>query len=106
MVARVGAVGNTSGWAKSGVMIRGDAGAGAGYAFSFFTPNTNTPGQGANFEYRNGAGSAAQSAANTGGVSAPGWVKLVRRGGAFTAYRSADGVSWLQNGPAVSIAMA
>ena len=105
VVAKVNSLAGGGAYAKAGVMIRDGSAANAGYAFSFFTPNTGTGGQGANFEYRNGAGSATQSAANTGGVSAPGWVKLVRRGGAFTAYRSADGVSWLQNGPSVSVAM-
>ena len=32
VVARVNTVGNTSGWAKSGVMLRGDTGAGAAFA--------------------------------------------------------------------------
>ena len=105
VVAKVNSLAGGGAYAKAGVMIRDGSAANAGYAFSFFTPNTGAGGQGANFEYRNGAGSAAQSAANTGGVTAPGWVKLVRRGGAFTAYRSADGVNWSQNGPAVSIAM-
>ena len=105
VVAKVNSLAGGGAYAKAGVMIRDGATANAGYAFSFLTPSTGVGGQGANFEYRNGAGSAAQSAANTSGVTAPGWVKLVRRGGALTAYRSADGVSWTQNGPTVSIAM-
>ncbi|MES2660977.1 MAG: cellulase family glycosylhydrolase [Verrucomicrobiota bacterium] len=105
IVAKVNSLAGGSAYAKAGVMIRDGSSGNASHAFSFFTPNTGAGGQGANFEYRNGTGVATQSAANAGGVSAPGWVKLVRRGGTFTAYRSADGVSWIQNGPAVSIAM-
>ena len=105
VVAKVNSLAGGGAYAKAGVMIRDGSAANAGYAFSFLTPSTGAGGQGANFEYRNGAGSAAQSAASTGGVSAPGWVKLVRRGGVFTAFRSTDGVNWLQNGPAVGIAM-
>ena len=105
VVAKVNSLAGGAAYAKAGVMIRDGTAANAGYAFSFLTPGTGAGGQGANFEFRNGAGSAAQSAASTSGVSAPGWVKVVRRGGTFTAFRSADGVTWTQNGPAVSIAM-
>ena len=41
VMARVGAVGNTSGWAKSGVMIRGDASAGSAYADVVVTPSNS-----------------------------------------------------------------
>lgn len=105
VVAKVNSLAGGAAYAKAGVMIRDGTAASASYAFSFLTASTGAGGQGANFEYRNGAGSAAQSAASTSGVAAPGWLKLVRRGGTFTAYRSADGVNWTQNGPAVSVAM-
>lgn len=105
VVAKVASLVGGGAYAKAGVMIRDGAAANASYAFSFLTPSTGAGGQGANFEYRNGAGSAAQSAASAAGVTAPGWVKLVRRGNAFTAFRSGDGATWTQNGPAVSIAM-
>jgi regulation of enolase protein 1 (concanavalin A-like superfamily) len=35
-----------------------------------------------------------------GPATAPYWVRLVRRGGSLTAYRSADGVQWTQVGAA------
>ena len=105
IVAKVSGLTGGGAYAKAGVMIRDGSAANVSYAFAFLTRNTGAGGQGANFEYRNGTGASAQSAASASGVTAPGWVKLVRRGGVFTMFRSSDGVSWVQNGPAVSIAM-
>lgn len=102
-VAKVSSVTNGGANAKAGVMIRDGLGANASYAFMLLTPNGGSPS--ANFEYRNGAGSNSQSAASTTGISAPSWVKLVRVGNAFTAYYSADGVTWTQNGSSVVIPM-
>ncbi len=51
VMARVGAVGNTSGWAKSGVMLRGDATAPAAYADVVVTPSNSVV-----FQWRAAAG--------------------------------------------------
>ena len=94
ITARVTAVGNTSAWAKAGVMIRESLDANSTHAMTVLTP---------------GNGVALQSRATTGGVStnvnttgftAPSWVRLVRSGNTFTSYRSADGTNWTTVGSA------
>jgi glucose/arabinose dehydrogenase/regulation of enolase protein 1 (concanavalin A-like superfamily) len=89
IVARVQSQGNTSDWAKSGVMIKQSVTAGAPYAALLVSP---------------GHGIHLQSKFNTdvdggaGGVRT--WLKLTRIGDVVTAYRSADGVTWTQVGTA------
>ena len=66
VIARVNSVGNTNGWAKSGVMLRGDAGAGAAYADVVGTPSNSIV-----FQWRTSAGANAQTVAAGGIVAAP-----------------------------------
>jgi hypothetical protein len=92
VVARVASIGNTDPWSKAGVMIRESltaqsrhamvvASAGKGYAFQR-RPETG--------EY---------SVHTSGGTgTAPGWVKLVRTGDLFEAYRSSTGSTWTKIG--------
>ncbi len=105
IVAKIASLTNGAANAKAGVMIRDGLGANASYAYMLLTPNSGGGSPAANFEYRNGAGSNSQSAAAATGISAPEWVKLVRQGNTFTAYYSADGVTWVQNGTSIIIAM-
>ena len=79
VVARVASVGNTSGWAKSGVMIRGDASAGAAYADVVVTPSNSIV-----FQWRTSAGVSAQTVAAGGSVAAPAWVRVTRSGGSLS----------------------
>ena len=63
-----------------------------------------TPTNRASFQWRS------QTAGDTYGstefsLSLPYWVRLVRAGNTFTAYRSSDGVSWTQQGYAQTISM-
>jgi glucose/arabinose dehydrogenase len=99
IVARVTGVQLTDEWAKAGVMIRETLTSGSRHASMFLTA---------------GNGLAFQRRANTGGISdhnsggsgvAPYWVRLVRSGNLFSAYRSTDGTNWVQVGPSVSISM-
>ena len=84
---------NTSGWAKAGVMIRQSLDANSAYALNFVSP-TN----GISFQRRATAGGAAGSIGDKAGVAAPQWLRLLRSGNTFSAYHSADGLSWtLQN---------
>ncbi|OWK38305.1 LamG-like jellyroll fold domain-containing protein [Fimbriiglobus ruber] len=94
IVARVASQGNTSTWAKAGVMIRNDLTAGSAQALMAITP-----GNGAAFQYRTTAGGSSSNA-NTAGPVAPEWVKLTRTGNTLTGYYSADGVTWTQEGTA------
>jgi regulation of enolase protein 1 (concanavalin A-like superfamily) len=92
ITARVATIQNTNVWVKSGVMIRNTLAANSAHAFMLVSP---------------GKGTALQSRAVGGGTSlsiagpvltAPRWVRLVRAGSVFTAYHSADGVTWSQVG--------
>src|SRR6185369_5174975 len=100
IIARVNSVENTDPWAKAGVMIRATLAAGSAQAMMIISP-----GNGASFQWRSTTGgTSAQS--QSGGVSAPYWVKLVRSGSSFRGYVSADGGAWTQVGSAQTISMA
>ena len=88
MVARVTAVGNTNAWAKAGVMIRESLNANSSHATVVVTP-----GNGVSFQRRGSTGGSS-SDTNNSGLSAPYWVRVVRGGNTFTAYRSVNGSSW------------
>lgn len=92
VVAKVTSVGNTDPWAKAGVMIRENLSAGSKHASVFVTPAN-----GVAFQWRNSSGGSSGNV-NTGGLSAPYWVKIVRSGNTFTAYRSSNGWSWTNMG--------
>jgi glucuronoarabinoxylan endo-1,4-beta-xylanase len=100
LVARVTSVQSVNAWSKAGLMIRETLNANAANAFIAVTPSN-----GVAFQYRSSTGG---SSANnvTAGLVAPYWVKLVRSGNTFTGYRSADGVSWTQQGSPTTVTMA
>jgi fibronectin type 3 domain-containing protein len=99
IVARVVSEQYTDPWAKAGVMIRETLNADSSYAFMFVTP-----GNGIDFQYRNGTGIFSGWNGQIGG-NAPYWVELVRSGNTFTGYASPDGVSYTQVG-SITIPMA
>ncbi|MDB5102945.1 MAG: carbohydrate-binding protein [Fibrobacteres bacterium] len=86
--ARVAAVQNTNGWAKAGVMMREGVGAGARNVMMAVSAN-----QGTIFQRRLTAGGSSIGNGTTG-LLPPYWVRLVRAGNVFSAYRSPDGVTW------------
>jgi regulation of enolase protein 1 (concanavalin A-like superfamily) len=88
VIARVASLQNTDSWAKAGVMIRESLAAGARHT-SFFA----TPGNGWSYQYRPVADATSFLTQGPSG-QAPGWVRLVRRGGTITAYSSPDGATW------------
>ncbi|MEN6335273.1 MAG: PA14 domain-containing protein, partial [Phycisphaerales bacterium] len=96
MVARVVTVGTgTSEWAKGGVMIRQSLAAGSTHAFMPITgPSATTAsgGNGASFQRRLVANGDSTNNDNATRVAAPYWVKIERKGDAFSGYISADGV--------------
>lgn len=95
LITRVASQQNTSGWAKSGIMFRDSVAANAAYAFLMVSPS-----DGVSFQYRSANGVSAAQVANAPGIVAPEWLELVRSGGTFTGYYSADGSSWTQIGSA------
>jgi hypothetical protein len=80
---------NTHAAAKAGVMIRESTRANSSQALMDVTP-----GSGAEFIRRATTGGLAV-ASIVAGITAPQWLRLVRTGNTFTAYRSANGVSWM-----------
>lgn len=98
IVARVVSIEPTSTDAKAGVMIRANLEANSTHALMEIIPNNA-----AEFIYR--AASPGNSGYAPGGAAtAPLWVRLVRSGNTFTAYRSSDGSNWTQVG-STTIAM-
>ncbi|MBA3886479.1 MAG: metallophosphoesterase [Acidobacteria bacterium] len=88
IVARVGSVQNVDQWTKAGVMMRETLSAGSRHAFMLVSP-----GKGLAFQRRTSTnGTSIHTTGGTG--TAPAWVKLVRAGNTFSAYKSANGTSW------------
>lgn len=90
--ARVTSVQNTHGYAKGAVMMRDGLAANARHVLAGMTPSN-----GAEFVRRLTAGGSTTSTQSAGLVT-PYWVRLTRVGNVFTAYRSADGVTWTSLG--------
>ncbi|MES2476564.1 MAG: Ig-like domain-containing protein [Verrucomicrobiota bacterium] len=100
VIARVASLENTDGWAKAGVMMRETLDSNSRFAFSIVSV-----GNGASYQHRLATGGGATQSGQVGGINAPYWVRLVRAGTAFTAYRSPDGLTWTQTGTPQTIAM-
>ena len=99
IVARVASIQFTDGWAKAGVMIRETLTPGSRHASMFLTA-----GNGLAFQRRTATNGISEH--NTGGSGvAPYWVRIVRSGNLISAYRSTDGVSWVQVGSTITISM-
>ncbi len=92
VVVKVTTVQNQNVWSKAGLMIRDDLSAGARHASVFVTP-----GNGITFQSRTVANQISVSA-TTAGLAAPYWIKLVRNGNQFSAFRSPDNITWTQVG--------
>lgn len=89
---------NTS---KAGLMIRESLEAGSKHALVDVTPTATL---GVEFIRRINTGGST-TAAGSPGVTAPIWLRLVRQGDSFSAFRSMDGVAWTPVGSPVNIAM-
>jgi hypothetical protein len=98
IIARVTGIDNTDPFAKAGVMIRASLDADAANAMVAVTP-----GSGIVFQSRSSAGGATDVTTDAG-FGAPYWIRLVRSGDEFTAFRSEDGIDWVQIGDPVTIA--
>ena len=88
VIARVASLTSANAWSKAGIMIREALTAQSRHASMFASVS-----KGYAFQRRPDTGGL--SVHTSGGSGAPpGWVRLVRTGDRFDAYRSADGVSW------------
>ena len=88
VIARIASLQEASAWSKAGVMIRESLTAGSRYAFMMVSGT-----QGWGFQHRIATGDDSYYDDGPGG-EAPGWVRLVREGSLFSAYRSTDGTTW------------
>jgi regulation of enolase protein 1 (concanavalin A-like superfamily) len=88
VIARVASFQYADPWSKAGVMIRDTLTGDSRHAF-MLTSGT----QGWAFQRRIATGGTSDHSAGPSG-GAPGWVRLVREGNLFTAYRSSDGTTW------------
>jgi outer membrane protein assembly factor BamB/regulation of enolase protein 1 (concanavalin A-like superfamily) len=90
IVARVTSQGDTSDWAKSGLIIKQSTTAGSAYASVFVTP-----GHGVNFQYGSNS-----SVAGKAFTLPNAWLRLDKIGNVITAYSSNDGLNWSRVGQA------
>ena len=97
VTARVVSMVNTNTNAKAGVMIRSSLAAGSPEVSSLVTASN-----GINLDYRTALNGSSSETKITG-LTAPYWVRVVRSGNSFSAYRSVDGTTWIQTGATVSI---
>jgi uncharacterized protein (DUF2141 family) len=92
ITARVASITRADQWSKAGVMIRESLSPQSAHAMV-----VTSAAKGYAFQRRPEAGGL--SVHTSGGSGAPpGWVRLVRAGSVFTAYRSANGTSWTKIG--------
>src|SRR5688500_12915927 len=88
IAARVHSLENTHVWAKAGVMLRESLAPGSKHVMV-----VATPGKGLAMQYRAATGGVSYNAALLSGTI-PKWVRLTRRGSAFTGAVSEDGFTW------------
>jgi hypothetical protein len=91
-------------WAKGGAMIRQSTETGSQHAFTCITGGE---GGGSAFQRRVDAGGSSTSnhPLTDNPYAPPYWVRLERVGNDFTAFLSADGENWAQEGDVMTIAM-
>jgi N-acetylneuraminic acid mutarotase len=87
IVARVTSQQNTNGWAKAGVMIRENLGAGSRFADIVLTPSN-----GVSFQRRLSSNLGCASTTTSAGKGW--WLELVRAGSTITGFASGDGQNW------------
>jgi titin len=98
IICRVTGLTNTSNGASAGVMIRQSLAANSAEASIVVQAST-----GIGFVRRTTAGGSSTVSTATGAI--PQYLKLIRAGNSFTAFRSTNGTTWTQVGAAVTINM-
>jgi len=92
IVARVVAQQNPTSTAKFGIMMRSTLTASAPHVSLLVTPSSGLLFQ------RRSADAGTTSTTTVSGIVAPVWLKLIRSGDVFSAYRSTDGITWFSVG--------
>lgn len=91
LIARVGAVEMTHGWAKAGLMLRETTAAGAKNVMLAVTPSN-----GVQMHHRDTGGGLSTSDQVVGSIAAPYFLRLERRGSVYTGWHSPDGEIWFR----------
>ncbi len=99
IVARVVSLQKTNDMAKAGVMIRQSLAPGSPYAMMEILAKKTS-----GFQWRLTPGKRSFSNGSSGAT--PYWIRLVRAGNNFTAYRSPDGTTWIQVGSTKTVSLA
>jgi regulation of enolase protein 1 (concanavalin A-like superfamily) len=99
ITARLDSMSNTDYWAKAGLMVRESNAAGSRNVSLLVTPESG----GTRMQWRNSTGGST-SDHELSGSNAPLWLRIVRSGNTFTAWKSDDGSTWT-NAHAVTLAM-
>ena len=86
---------NTTGWSKTGVMIRDGLEENAKHASLFLTGGEAN---GLAFQWREGNGAATNfnPGNNSSPINAPIWLRLARNDSQLSAYQSTDGANWME----------
>jgi hypothetical protein len=93
ILARVATMDQSDAWNKCGIMFRESLTPGSRHAFIALTS-----GNGITFQNRVVTDDITNDEIAVGGLQAPYWIKLVKSGSTYAAYRSADGISWTTAG--------
>jgi regulation of enolase protein 1 (concanavalin A-like superfamily) len=89
ITARVSSQTNTNAWAKAGVMFRDGLQANARNTGLFLTPSN-----GFAWQRRTSVGGNTSRTTASRYTAPNNWIRIVRQGNTFTAYRSSNGTSW------------
>lgn len=98
LVARVSSMDGSNGWNKCGIMIRESLDPDSKHAFI-----ATTSGNGIAFQYRQNIDDISTNT-NVTGFTAPYWIKLVKNGSSYSAFRSLDNITWTQVGNTIDLA--
>ena len=101
VTVRVSSITNTNVGARAGIMVRETNAQNARLVALNASPST-----GLQFSYRSTAGGSLANSSIASSNFAPTYLRLVRSGNTFTAFRSADGVTFTQVGSAATVSMA
>jgi hypothetical protein len=91
--------------ARAGVMIRESLNANSSHSYSAYSTWDNPTGAPIGINLRRNTTGSSTTFTNSGAISLPYWVKMVRSGTSFSAYISPNGSSWTQVGPTQTIVM-
>jgi hypothetical protein len=100
VIAYVDSITDTNPSAQAGVMLRNDNTPSSAFA-ALFVSATN----GITFEWRSSGGAVVSESFDSSVITAPVGLELTRSGNTFTAYRSTDGITWVQVGSSQTVTM-